>query len=184
MGRWAPPETVAAALTGEPAAAEQLVAAVWPACFRLAATVIGDRNLAQDAAQEACALVLRKIRTLRSPAAFDTWLYRIVMREAGRVRRRNASRDEHRAELSGQYDGTATIDVWRALDTLSPELRDVVILFYFDDLKTEEIAAVLGVAHPTIRTRLGRARDRLRVQLRDYGDEPFPAPSEVKQYVL
>jgi RNA polymerase sigma-70 factor (ECF subfamily) len=184
MGRWAPPEIVTAALAGESAAVEQLVAAVWPGCFRLAATVIGDRGLAQDAAQEACATILRKIRTLRSADAFDAWVYRVVMREAGRVRRRYASRDEHRAELSTQSDDASTIDVWRALDALPPELRDVVILFYFDDLKTEEIAAILGVAHPTIRTRLGRARDRLRGLLRDYGDEQFPAHTEVKQYVV
>jgi DNA-directed RNA polymerase specialized sigma24 family protein len=80
MARWAPPEIVAAALTGDETAAEQLVAAVWPGCFRLAATVIGDRSLTEDAAQEVCAIVHRIIRSVRSADAFDTWLYRIVMR--------------------------------------------------------------------------------------------------------
>ncbi len=84
MARWAPPELVSAALTGDEAAAERLIAAVWPGCFRLAATIIGDRNLAQDAAQEACVIVHRQIRKLRNVAAFDAWLYRIVMRESAR----------------------------------------------------------------------------------------------------
>jgi len=184
LERWAPPEIVTAALTGESAAVEQLVAAVWPACFRLAGTVIGDRSLAQDAAQEACAIVLRKIRTLRSAGAFDAWLYRIVMREAGRVRRRLAAREEHRGELSTQSDDSATIDVWRALDTLSPELRDVVVLFYFDDLKSEEIATVLRIAHPTVRTRLARARERLRGILGNYGDESVTQQLQVKHHVV
>lgn len=82
MARWAPPELVSAALTGDEAATEQLIAAVWPGCFRLAATIIGDWSLAQDATQEACVIVHRKIRSLRAIEAFDAWLYRIIMRES------------------------------------------------------------------------------------------------------
>src|SRR5665213_3541663 len=121
MARWAQPEIVFAALAGDEAAVEELVAAVWPGCFRLAASVIGDRSLAQDAAQEACAIVHRNIRSVRNAAA---------------------------------------IDVWRALATLSPELRDVTVLFYFDDLKSAAIASILGIPHATVRTRLARARAR------------------------
>ena len=50
MPRWAPPEIVSGALQGDESAAEQLVAAVWARCFQLAVTVVGDRNLAEDAA--------------------------------------------------------------------------------------------------------------------------------------
>jgi len=182
--RWAPPEVVASATRGDRGATDELIAAIWPRCFRLAATVIGDRELAQDAAQEACAIVHRKVRWLRDAAAFDAWLYRIVMREANRVRRRRAIAVEPRFEASTDPDATAAMDVWRALAVLSPELRDVVVLFYFDDLKTEEIAAILHVAHATVRTRLNRARERLRGSLRDYGDEPAPARFEVTPHVV
>lgn len=44
MGRWAPPESVAAALAGESGAREKLIAEMWPRCFTLAASVIGDRR--------------------------------------------------------------------------------------------------------------------------------------------
>jgi RNA polymerase sigma factor (sigma-70 family) len=184
LGRWAPPEIVTAALTGDSVAAERLVAAIWPGCFRLAATVIGDRSLAQDAAQEACAIVLRRIPTLRSSDAFDAWLYRIVMREGSRVRRRSSVRGEQSSQLAKQSDDTTTLDVWRALDTLSPEHREVVVLFYFDDLRTDEIATILRVAHPTVRTRLARARERLRGILSDYGDEPTTTNLQVRHHVV
>jgi RNA polymerase sigma-70 factor (ECF subfamily) len=184
MARWAPPEIVAAALTGDETAAEQLVAAIWPGCFRLAATVIGDRSLAEDAAQEVCAIVHRIIRSVRSADAFDTWLYRIVMRESARVRRRHKAAGHAGFERSFGSDDTTAVDVWRALATLSPELRDVTVLFYFDDLKSERIGEILGVPHATVRTRLARARERLRGLLDDYRNRPMPARVEVKQHVL
>jgi RNA polymerase sigma-70 factor (ECF subfamily) len=182
MPRWAPPDIVSAALRGDEAAAEQLVSAVWPGCFRLAATVIGDRSLAQDAAQEACVIVHRKVRSVRSAGAFDAWLYRIVMRESARVRRRHEAATQQTFEQSFAGDDAVAMDVWRALAALSPELRDVTVLFYFDDLKSEQIAAVLGVAHPTVRTRLARAREHLRGLLDDYRDEPLTPHLEAKQH--
>ncbi|HEY5257809.1 MAG TPA: sigma-70 family RNA polymerase sigma factor [Candidatus Baltobacteraceae bacterium] len=184
MARWASPELVSAALSGDEGATEQLIAAVWPGCFRLAATVIGDRSLAQDAAQEACVVVHRKIHGLRREAAFDAWLYRIVMRESARVRRRHQAVGQATFEDCLGIDDTATVDVWRALADLSPELRDVTVLFYFDDLKSDEIAAALGIAHPTVRTRLLRAREHLRGLLGDYRDAPMPEPKEMKQHAF
>jgi RNA polymerase sigma-70 factor (ECF subfamily) len=183
MQRWAPPEIVSSALSGDGQAAERLIAAVWPGCFRLAATVLGDRDLAQDAAQEACAIVYRKVRSLRDPAAFDAWLYRIVMREAIRIRRRHPFASPAKDGASPAIDSAATIDVWRALRVLSAEQRDVVILFYFDDLRSEEIAAILRIPHATVRTRLARARERLRGILDGYRTAPT-THLEVKQHAL
>jgi RNA polymerase sigma-70 factor, ECF subfamily len=182
MQRWAPRELVSAALTGDEADAEQLIAAVWPACFRLAVTIIGDWNLAQDAAQEACVIVHRKIRSLRNAGAFDAWLYRIVMRESSRVRRQHDIPAQPHYERSFGNDGTTAMDVLRAVGDLSPELRDVVVLFYFDDLKTGEIAAILSIPHPTVRTRLARAREHLRGLLDDYSTAP--RPEETQQHAF
>lgn len=103
MTRWASDDLVGHAIRGDIPAIESLIAAVWPACFRLAASLIGDWNLAQDAAQEACVIVHRKVAGLRDARGFDTWLYRIVTREASRVRRRN----EH-ISLSAYEQGFST----------------------------------------------------------------------------
>ncbi len=167
MGRWAPPEAIASALTGDQAALDELIAAIWPACFRLATMVTGDRGLAEDAAQETCVAVYRKIRSLRRADAFDAWLYRILMRESARVRRRSGHVAEPRDQVT-TGDGTIALDVWRALGDLSAELREVTVLFYFHDLTGEEIADALRVSHGAVRMRLSRARERLRVLLGDY----------------
>jgi RNA polymerase sigma-70 factor, ECF subfamily len=79
-------------------------------------------------------------------------------------------------------DTGSSVDVWRALAELSPPLREVTVLYYFDDLKTEEIARVLTIAHATVRSRLARARERLRVLLDDYDLEPHAGNQEVTQH--
>lgn len=179
MGRSAPHDIVTAAIAGDVTAAERLIAAVWPTCFRLAASVTGDTGLAQDAAQEACAIVHSRIATLRDPAAFDSWIYRIVVREARRLRRRHQDGASTVFERGFETDDAAAMDVWRALAALSPALRDVTVLFYFYDIKSDQIASILGIPHATVRTRLARARERLRGLLYDYGTAVSALSSEV-----
>src|SRR5215472_16377142 len=118
MTRWAAVEVVSGAMTGDDGARDRLITQIWPACFRLAATILGDRHLAQDAAQESCVIVYRSVRRLRKAGAFDAWLYRIVMREAARVRRTSRSADPLPLESETQTGDTSFIDVWRALANL------------------------------------------------------------------
>jgi RNA polymerase sigma-70 factor, ECF subfamily len=180
MTPWASSELISRARAGEGAAIDELIAAIWPRCFRLAASVLGDSALAQDAAQEACAIVYRKVRNLRDAAAFDAWMYRLTVREASRIRHRHAIAADLSADPAASDADATALDVWRALAQLTPQLREVTVLFYFDDLKSEEIAPILHVAHATVRTRLSRARGRLREILGDYADVPASTPDEVQ----
>jgi len=170
--RWGPPELVSSALNRNERAVEELIAAIWPGCFRLAATILGDRDLAQDAAQEACVIVHRKIGSLRSPEAFDAWLYRIIMRQTAQVRRRQRVSDRVAGLAPSAADDSTAIDVWRALAELSPEFREVTVLFY------------LGVRHATVRTRLARSRAKLRHILGDYEDRLDPMTGETPQHAV
>jgi RNA polymerase sigma factor (sigma-70 family) len=181
--KFSTPDHVRAALAGESGAAEGVIADIWPSCFRLATVVLGDRTLAQDAAQEACVIVHRKIRGLRDADAFDAWVYRIVLREAQRARRRFPDPPFEALDGAIQQDAVTGIDVWAALQHLTHDLREVVVLFYFDDLKGEEIARILRVPHATVRNRLMRAKQQLRGLLDDYSDTGH-ASTEVKQYAI
>jgi RNA polymerase sigma-70 factor (ECF subfamily) len=182
--RWASAELVHHALLGDKTAADRLISAIWPACFRFAASLTGDWNLANDAAQEACVIVHNRIRTLRDAAAFDAWLYRILIRESRRVMPRHAAAESPAPLAESQPDATVGIDVWRALARLQPLLREVVVLFYFDDFKSHEIADTLGIPHATVRKRLTRARERLRALLGDYGDDWRSGDEEDHQHAL
>jgi RNA polymerase sigma-70 factor (ECF subfamily) len=175
MARFASSDSIRAAIAGDRFAIERLIAEIWAPCYRLAVRAIGNRSLAQDAAQETCAIVYRKVRSLRTPDAFDAWLYRITMREASRMRRQL---DIPATELVQTLDDREqSTDVWAALNELRPELRDVVVLFYIDDLPGEDIARILRISHGAVRTRLSRARTLLRNLL----DEQYSLTTPLKE---
>jgi RNA polymerase sigma-70 factor (ECF subfamily) len=173
-----PMELVEAARAGGPLQIEQLVEAVWPDAYRLARAILGERQGAEDAAQEACIILYRSIATLRSSAAFRVWFYRIVVREASDLKRRRSQSEPISETLSSRTEQTESIDVWRALSVLPQHLRDVVVLRYFEDLSSREIGFVLGIPDATVRFHLAIARRRLRPLLDDYPPQFTHAANE------
>lgn len=141
---------------------DRLIEAIWPDAYRLALAVVGDPAGAQDVAQDACISVYRTIGSLRDAAAFRAWLYRIVVREASAHKRRRPKIADACEGAIEPQDTEGTLDVWRALDTLPATLREVVVLRYFEDLSSREIARILRIPSATVRFRLMVARERLR----------------------
>lgn len=154
------PGVVRAAQAGEPGDIESLLRLIWPHAYRIALSVVQDRELAQDAAQETCAIIYRELGGLRSIDAFRVWMYRIVMREALRLAKRDAL-PFTLAEPRVEADIHARLDVLRALAALPPELRAAVVLRYYADLNSSEIGLALSIPSATVRFRLARAKQRL-----------------------
>jgi RNA polymerase sigma factor (sigma-70 family) len=137
---------------------------------RLAFLVCGDSAAAEDAVSSAVARVLVRWRAgrIRDPAAY---LRRAVINElTGGFRRR---RGERRAldrrerlivEEAAPADRIVDRDVlWRALDQLPMSQRVVIVLRLYEDLGETETAAVLRISVGTVKSRLARALQRLRV---------------------
>lgn len=173
---------------GEQAACAELVAGHERMVYQLALHLLGDRDEALDLSQEVFLRVFRTIHSFRGQSALRTWIYRIVINQARnrqrfwRRRHRNeqVSLDQHVAdhgEPRQMTDGVSPDRVlarkelasrlWSALDKLPFEQRTVIILREIDGLSYEEIAFSLGVAVGTVKSRLTRARQALREQLRE-----------------
>lgn len=157
------------ARSGSVEALERLLESVWPDAYRIAYSIVRDRAAAEDAAQVACAAVYRSIATLRSAGAFRVWVYRIVAREALSQAKRSAPQTIE-APVQNMPDHESRLDVAQALDSLAPDLRAAVVLRYYAELTSKEIAGILGVAAATVRFRLMLARRRLKPLL----SERFP----------
>ena len=175
-------------VAGEEVACAELVAGHERMVYTLALHLLGDRDEALDLSQEVFLRVFRTIGSFRGQSALKTWIYRIVINQARnrqrfwRRRRRSdqVSLDQHVAEhgdLSQPGDGTSphralarkelASRLWSALNDLPFDQRTVIVLREIDGLSYEEIAFSLGVAIGTVKSRLTRARQELRVQLRE-----------------
>lgn len=150
-----------------PKALEPLMAAVWPEAYRLALTILRDRGLAEDAAQEACATIARSLTSLKNLDAFPAWCYKIIVRHAlASARRRPHTRSlDALADLSVGFDRSDTLDLYDALAALTPLQRAAILLHYYAGLTSAEIAAATGIPSSTVRFHLMRARRALRAAL-------------------
>ena len=172
---------------GDEAACADLVAAHQRMVYQLSLHLLGDHNEALDLSQEVFLRVFRTIRAFRGQSALRTWIYRIVINQASNRqrwwrRRRRAQQvsfeqhveahgdlaDPSRFELPdvvfGQKELAARIQA--ALDRLPFEQRTAVVLREIDGLSYDEIAFSLNVAVGTVKSRLARAREQLRAELR------------------
>jgi RNA polymerase sigma-70 factor, ECF subfamily len=147
-----------------------LLELVWPEAYAIARSTLGQFAAAEDVAQEACARALVSITTLKDPGRFSVWFYRIVVNETITQYRKLARLDALRIEAAARYEDDATedrLDVRRAIDSLPLHLRATIVLFYYADLSTAEIATVMGISPVAVRLRLMLARRRLRSLLRE-----------------
>jgi RNA polymerase sigma-70 factor, ECF subfamily len=172
-----PPELIDSAIRGGPAEIDRLIEAIWPDAYRLAYGVLGERQSAEDVAQESCVVIYRTIASLRSAEAFRVWFYRIVVRRAAEFKKRRDRSEPIINDTSVEDDRANAIDIWRALTLLPPNLRNVVVLHYFEDLSSREIASILRIPDGTVRFRLMTAKRRLRPLLSD--SEISPVNHEV-----
>lgn len=136
--------------------------------FRYAYKVCGTRDMAQEAVQEAWVRAMKTLNKLEDPRAFRSWLYNLVRWRAIDLLRA-ASRNGEDLEAS-VHEATAMPDdaaddadeLRRAINRLPLVERQIIHLFYLDELQVKEIALVLNVANGTVKSRLSRARKLLK----------------------
>ncbi len=156
--------------------------------YQLSLNLLGDHNEALDLSQEVFLRVFRTIHTFRGHAALRTWIYRIVINQARnrqrwwrrRHRSQQISLDEHirnHGELPQAGNGASpdrllgqkqlAERIGTALDQLPFDQKTALVLREIDGLSYEEIGFSLGIAVGTVKSRLARARDALRAELRN-----------------
>src|SRR5262245_20025131 len=173
--------------SGDELAFAELVAEHQRMVVQLAINLLGDREEAMDLSQEVFLRVFRTIHRFRGQSSLRTWIYRIAVNQARnrhrfwrrRHRADQVSLDAHVA-AHGEFlcRGDAGPDrvlaqkelalrLHRALAGLPFDQRTVVVLREIDGLSYEEMAFSLGVAVGTVKSRLTRARQALRLTLGD-----------------
>jgi RNA polymerase sigma factor (sigma-70 family) len=178
-------ELLKACENGDGEAVAELVRRFRPWALDFAAAIIDDRDLAEDAVQEAFIAAIQRLPDLREPNAFPGWFRQIIRTQAGRISRR-------RRELPEAWDDTVPASeatpherlqaaelravVREAVSALPSVGRDTAELFYLEEMSCASISDRLGVPEGTVKRRLHDARARLRDMLLGYirGEEPEP----------
>jgi RNA polymerase sigma-70 factor, ECF subfamily len=156
--------------------------------YQLSLNLLGDHNEALDLSQEVFLRVFRTIHAFRGASQLRTWIYRIVVNQARnrqrwwrrRHRAQQVSLDEHirdhgdlpESGNSGSPDRALGQKLLAerirvALEGLPFDQRTALVLREIDGLSYEEIGYSLGIAVGTVKSRLARAREALRAQLRN-----------------
>jgi RNA polymerase sigma-70 factor, ECF subfamily len=173
---------------GDEDACSELVAEHQRMVYQLSLNLLNDHNEALDLSQEVFLRVFRTLHGFRGQSALRTWIYRIVINQARnrqrwwrrRHRSQQVSLDDHihaHGELPAPGNGGSPDRILgqkqlaerirRSLDRLPFDQRTAIVLREIDGLSYEEIGYSLGIAVGTVKSRLARAREALRAQLRD-----------------
>lgn len=158
-----------------------------PALRRYAVALAGNVALADDLVQDSIERALRQSAQLRDLQHLPGWLRRILhnryVDEIRRNKTKGAEQDisqlaDHLELSVPAAEGGGGRDFLRAINALSVEHRQILLLVGLDDLGYREIADVLGVPIGTVMSRLARARERLRnLMQQDMESNVVPLPS-------
>lgn len=142
-----------------------------------------DAAATQDIVQEAWITIIKKMKTLRDPGAFQGWSLRIATRmaidwiRANQVnRKREGVRKAAQAEFAEQHSHPSeeAIDILRrTIEELPKEQKLVIRLFYQENLSIQTISGLLDLPHGTVKSRLFRGREYLKnnLEIKLYQDE-------------
>ncbi len=176
-------ELVRRAQQGERAARDQLVRRWSPRVLAFCHARVRNRHLAEDLAQETLLRGMRAIRTLQAPERFGAWLRGIALRVYADWRKSKEAGQlpftaidcvqnlEGLMQADGEPVETAAERadelrrLMREVESLKEEYREVLMLYYYEQVTYRDLAELLGVSTATINARLTKARAALRRRL-------------------
>jgi RNA polymerase sigma factor (sigma-70 family) len=160
--------TLAGAKRGDMHACEKIYRKFHTQAFNVAVRICNNRELAQDVTQEAFITAFKRIHQFRGDSPFWGWLRRVIVNHAisalRKLPRHNAVElEDYMSPRHGDQEGIGhCMDLEQALQQLSDQDRMVVWLHDVEGYKHREIAHLVGKTESYSKTRLNRARTRLR----------------------
>ena len=146
----------------------QRVLAMENRLYRISCGMLDNHQDRLDAVQEAVLKAWANVGRLREERYFETWLTRILINECHNLQSaRKRSVALERIPEPGAQAAEADHPLRDALAALSPELRLPVLLFYMEGYKTREVAQILRIPEGTVKTRLMRAKRKLKIMLEE-----------------
>lgn len=172
---------IARAASGDRDAFDALVRPRWPRMFRIALRIVGEREEAEDVAQQACFRLWETLDRFRVGEDLDGWIYRMVVNLAIDALRRRRARPEdaaadpaplRRDPAPGPEGRVLAAELEEALDLVTRDLPErqkaVFVLARVEGMAPIEIARLMELAPSTVRNHLFQARAQVARRLREH----------------
>ncbi len=138
--------------------------------LRMCYVYLRDEEMAKDAVQETFLKAYRALHTFRNECSRKTWLIRIAMNTCRSMQRsgwfRHMDRRITPEELPlAREENEEDLNLTCAIMALPGKWKEIILLYYWQEMSVREIAELLGIAQSTVSNRLKRAREKLRGML-------------------
>lgn len=176
-------------IAGDEAAFDMLYRFYSKKLYRMAYFITGNQSDSEDVLQETFIKCFLHRSKLRQPERFESWICQILVRTAWRMEKKKKGKAEisfdglleseentgaaERIQEDTENPGPIELvlqkesfqELGKAVNHLDVRYRTVVLLYYYNDMNTKEIARVCGILEGTVKSRLYRAREQLKEQL-------------------
>lgn len=167
-------------INGDTGAFAYLVEKYQNMVYTLAHKILGNKEDAEDAAQETFVKCYRALKTYNSQASFSTWLYKIAYNHAIDILKKNTRKRnivEWKSDLETKRIPHHSFDekidlkeiqllLKETIHRLSPDDQVIVTLYYYEDLPLKEIAEIIGIRENNVKIKLYRIRSKLQELLK------------------
>lgn len=132
--------------------------------YRVAFSILRTEDEINDAISNTTVIVFEKIHTLKNEEYFKTWLTRILINECYKIYNQNKkiiyleNYDQQKLTYNDTY---VDDDIKNVIKNLDKDLKQIVILYYFEDFSVKEISKIIKIPEGTVKSRLSRARKEL-----------------------
>lgn len=143
--------------------------------YRVAFSILRTEEEIYDAISNTTVIVFEKIHTLKKEEFFKTWLTRILINECYKIYNQNKKiiyLENCNIEKLTYHDTYVDFETRKIIENLNQELKEIVVLYYFEDFSVKEISKILEIPEGTVKSRLSRARKELeKVLIKDEDKE-------------
>lgn len=141
--------------------------------YRVAFSILRTEDEINDAISNTTVIVFEKIHTLKNEEYFKSWLTKILINECYKIYNQNKKiiyLENYDQEKLTYNDTYVDDEIKNVIEKLDKDLKQIVILYYFEDFSVKEISKIIKIPEGTVKSRLSRARKELEKALLDEGE--------------
>lgn len=139
--------------------------------YRLASTILKRKEDIEDAISETILKAYNNYSKLRDKDKFKGWIFKILVNECYGIIRKDKKYYlyDDLSSVDKGYEENYDEGLMHYINKLDTEFKDVVVLFYYERMSIKEISSILDVREGTVKSRLSRARNKLKVIMKKEG---------------